>query len=210
MANSANDAHASELEIRKRLIQDQAVEVMIAVAPNFFYTVILPCTLLFLDKGKKHTKRRDKVLFLDTHHIYRRVDHPQREFTPEQLEFLANIVRLYRGEKVETWKGSEALLNENFQQGQYRDLPGLGKVATLNEIEAQGWSLNPGCYVGVAEQDEDYFDFKERLQELNEELEVLNAEAGELEERITENVAKLLEWAVSSHINPELVLQTGH
>ena len=72
-------------------------------------------------------------------------------------------------------------------------MAGLCKVATLTEIEAQGWSLNPGRYVGVAEKAADDFDFAERLEELNEELEVLNSEARELEERIGENVAKLLE-----------------
>jgi type I restriction enzyme M protein len=66
-------------------------------------------------------------------------------------------------------------------------------VATLAEIEAQGWSLNPGRYVGVAARAEDDFDFRERLEALNEELEVLNAEARELEERIAENVVRLLE-----------------
>lgn len=59
--------------------------------------------------------------------------------------------------------------------------------------EAQGWSLNPGRYVGVAEREAEAFDFAERLEELNEELEVLNIEARELEERIAENVAMLLE-----------------
>ncbi len=67
------------------------------------------------------------------------------------------------------------------------------KVATLEEIEAQGFSLNPGRYVGVAERQEDDGDFYERLQELNEELELLNREARELEDRIAENVVKLLE-----------------
>jgi len=56
----------------------------------------------------------------------------------------------------------------------------------------QGWSLNPGRYVGVAERAVEDFDFAERLEELNEELEVLNAEARELEERIAENVAQIL------------------
>ena len=67
------------------------------------------------------------------------------------------------------------------------------KVATLADIEAQGWSLNPGRYVGVAERAADDFEFAERLEELNEELETLNAEARELEERIAENVAQMLE-----------------
>jgi type I restriction enzyme M protein len=65
-------------------------------------------------------------------------------------------------------------------------------VATLKEIEAQGWSLNPGRYVGVAEREADDFVFAEKLEELNEELETLNAEARELEDRIGENVVRLL------------------
>jgi type I restriction enzyme M protein len=69
----------------------------------------------------------------------------------------------------------------------------LCRVATLEEIKEQGYSLNPGRYVGVTAREDDGFDFKERLEELNEELELLNAEARELEERIAENVVKLLE-----------------
>ena len=66
-------------------------------------------------------------------------------------------------------------------------------MATLDEIEEQGWTLNPGRYVGVAEREEEDFDFTERLEELNEELETLNVEAAELQERIGENVVKLME-----------------
>ena len=72
------------------------------------------------------------------------------------------------------------------------DVAGLCKVATLEEIEAEGWSLNPGRYVGVTERAADDFDFKERLGELNEELELLNTEAHALEDRIAENVGELL------------------
>ena len=193
MANSAADARASELEIRKKLIQARAVDVMVAVGPNMFYTVTLPCMLWFLDRGKKGTDRQDKVLFLDSRHIYNQIDRAHREFTPEQIELLANIVRLYRGEKPENQHGSAKMMAEKFPEKKYADVPGLCKVATIKEIETQGWNLNPGRYVGVAEGEADDFDFKERLQELNEELEVLNVEARALEERIAVNVAKLLE-----------------
>jgi type I restriction enzyme M protein len=193
MANSASDARSSEQEIRQQLVESGAVDAMVAVGPNMFYTVTLPCTLWFLDKGKVSTPRRDTVLFLDARHIYRQIDRAHREFAPEQVEFLANIVRLYRGEQVETTNGSAALLAEHFPDGVYADVPGLCKVATVADIAAQGWSLNPGRYVGVTARAADDFDFAERLEELNEELEVLNAEARELEERISENVARLLE-----------------
>ena len=88
------------------------------------------------------------------------------------------------------------MMATKFPDGVYVDVPGLCKVATVAEIEAQGWSLNPGRYVGVADREADTFDFAERLGELNEELEVLNAEARQLEERIGENVTMILEEAM--------------
>jgi type I restriction enzyme M protein len=193
MANSASDARGSELEIRKKLIQAGAVDVMIAIGSNFFYTVTLPCTLWFLDKGKVDTTRKNKVLFIDARQIYKQVDRAHREFTPEQIEFLANIVRLYRREALENTYGSQGMIQEKFPDGEYLDVAGLCKVATVTEIEQQGWSLNPGRYVGVAERTIEDFDFFDRLEELNEELETLNVEAGELELKIAENIAVLLE-----------------
>jgi type I restriction enzyme M protein len=192
MANSAGDARGSELDIRRALLEDRAVDVMVSIGPNFFYTVTLPCTLWFLDRGKNAAKRKDQVLFIDARHISHQVDRAHRDFLPEQIEFLANIVRLYRGEEIETKAGSEALMKADFPKGKYLDVAGLCKVATVEEIAAQGWSLNPGRYVGVAERAVDEFEFAERLEELNEELERLNGEAKELEERIAESVALLL------------------
>jgi type I restriction enzyme M protein len=193
MANSAGDARGSEMEIRRQLVQAHAVDVMITIGSNFFYTVTLPCTLWFLDRAKKGTDREDEVLFIDARSIYRDVDRAHREFAPEQLEFLANVVRLYRGEEPEDEAGSWELMKQHFPKSRYTDVPGLCKVTSISEIEAQGWGLNPGRYVGVAEREEDDFDFKTRLKELNNELEKLNREAHKLEERISENAEKLLE-----------------
>ncbi len=196
MANSAADARASELDIRRQIIESGAVDVIVSIASNFFYTVTLPCTLWFFDKSKRHTDRHDKVLFIDARHLYQQVSRAHRQFTPTQLEFLSNIVRLYRSESPENQHDSADFLASKFPDIEYINVPGLCKVATLAEIEAQGWSLNPGRYVGVAEQRADDFDFTERFTELNEELAVLNAEAHQLEERIAENVVKILEDTV--------------
>jgi type I restriction enzyme M protein len=276
MANSASDARSSEQEIRRQLIETRSVYVMVAVGPNMFYTVTLPCTLWFLDKGKARSAdqrsaallsrsspdvekasgksqalaakgsaaggdtrapdRSDTVLFIDARHIYRQVDRAHREWTPAQIGFLANLVRLYRGEALDFTLGGDearAKIQEVFGVPgsarvsrvdfgvapkssndrtkvpgatpatatgtvafpiQYRDVPGLCRAATLKEIEAQGWSLNPGRYVGVAAgeavSDED---FKEQLETLNEELETLNAAARELEATIAKNVVEILE-----------------
>jgi type I restriction enzyme M protein len=193
MSNSASDARGTELEIRRGLIEAGAVDVMVAISSNFFYTVTLPCTLWFLDRGKARTARGEKVLFLDARHVYEQVDRAHREFSEAQVEFLANIVRLYRDEPIELEDGSQDLMKVHFPQEVYQDVAGLYKIATIAEIEAQGWSLNPGRYVGVTERAADDFDFAERLEELNEELEVLNVEARELEEQISRNIVMLLE-----------------
>jgi type I restriction enzyme M protein len=196
MANSAGDARGSELEIRKQLITSGAVDVIVSIAPNFFYTVTLPCTLWFLDTAKaRDPKRKHKVLFLDARGIYRQATKAQRNFTDAQLEYLANLVRLYRGAAPEFEAGSKAMLQTQFPKLRYADVPGLCKAATLAEIEAQGWSLNPGRYVGVGERVADDFDFAERMSELNEELEALNAEASSLQTIIAHNVGELLEAA---------------
>lgn len=192
MANSAGDARGSEQLIRQRLIETGAVDVIVSVGSNFFYTVTLPCTLWFFDKG---TRNADTVLFLDARHIYRQIDRAHRDFTPHQIEFLSNIVRLYRGEPIEDEQGSSALLAEKGLGDGYADVSGLCKVATRAEIEAQGWSLNPGRYVGAAARDAEDVDFAERLEELNEELEVLNSQASELQDAIANNVAVILDSA---------------
>jgi type I restriction enzyme M protein len=197
MANSASDARSSEQELRQKLIEARAVDVMVAVGPNMFYTVTLPCTLWFLDRGKAQSARADTVLFIDARHIYRQVDRAHRDWSQAQIGFIANLVRLYRGEVPDLTVGGKetaAKLAEVFgEQPAYADIPGLCKAATIAEIEAQGWSLNPGRYVGVAPgEDVSDEDFKAQLQSLNEELETLNAQARTLEQTIAANVAGIL------------------
>jgi type I restriction enzyme M protein len=75
------------------------------------------------------------------------------------------------------------------------DVPGLCKVASRKLIESQGWSLNPGRYVGAAAKGAEDVDFTGRLEELAEELEVLNSAARELEDQIANNLTVLLEGA---------------
>lgn len=221
MANSAADARSSEQEIRQKLIEERAVDVIVAVGPNMFYTVTLPCTLWFLDRGKpapppcaEHEEgagggdlrdqvgspawRRDRVLFLDARHIYRDIDRARRDWTAEQISFLANVVRLYRGEEPDYTLGGEpakAKIEEVFGANpKYVDVLGLCRAETVRKIESQGWSLNPGRYVGVAPgEDVSDEDFKERLAQLHDDLSSMTAQARELEAIISRNVAELLE-----------------
>lgn len=193
MANSASDAGGSEREMRRKLIEGGAVDVIISTSPNMFFTVTLPVTLWFLDKGKKGTTREDQVLFIDARHIFRQVTRAHRNFTSEQIEFLGNIVRLWRGEGAELGAGSGASIAAHFGDKGYKDILGLCRVASRAEIAAQDWSLNPGRYVGMAPGEHpDNEDFRERLEILQEELEGLNVEATRLQAVIAANVAEVL------------------
>jgi type I restriction enzyme M protein len=206
MANSASDARGSEQDIRRQLIEDDGVDVMVAVSGNFFYTVTLPCALWFLDKNKP-AKNKGKVLFIDARHIFRQVTRAVRDYSSEQLNFIANIVRLYRGQEIDNTylethpdagnDGSYSL--DNFFKSEngeftYQDIAGVCKVATKEAVIEQGYSLNPGRYVGVAEGEHEHDeDFAARLEALQEELEVLNAEAHTLESEIAIGVTSILE-----------------
>jgi len=192
MANSAGDAGGSELEIRKRMLSEDSVDVVIGVGPNFFYTVALPVTLWFLDRGKRGIDRVNRVLFIDARRVFRQIDRAHREWTAAQIEYLSNIARLYRGEKPESLAASASLLLADFPDGLYVDVPGLWAVATLEQIEKQGWSLNPGRYVGLVQAHDDGIDFRIRLGELNEEMEKLNLEATALQEQVATNISELL------------------
>ncbi|WP_441001133.1 type I restriction-modification system subunit M [Fodinibius sp. SL11] len=208
MANSAGDARHSEKEIRKEMIREGVVDVIISIGSNFFYTVTLPCTLWFFDKGKKGTDRENEVLFIDARNIYRQIDRAHRDFTPDQIEFISSIVRRYRNEEKVHFEvaaepdtdyeanGSSVTQPNNmdklFDDGEYQDIPGLCKVATVEDIEEQGWSLNPGRYVGVQKDELDLDDFNEQMKSLSKELRDLNEQARELEKIIDQNIETIL------------------
>lgn len=100
MANSASDARGGEFEVRRKLVDAGMVDVMITLAPNFFYTVALPVMLWFFDRDKTNVEhpRHDQMLFIDARRIYNQITRAYREFTQAQLLNIASIVWLYRGE----------------------------------------------------------------------------------------------------------------
>ena len=136
MASSATDSQGKDKDIRESLVKTGAVDVMVSVGNNFFYTKSLPCSLWFFDKAKSEAIK-DKVLFIDARNYYTVVDRTLNEWTEWQLKNLNAIVWLYRGE-VEKYI---ALLNE------YRQILGEDKtfaehIESLSKqvkaIEAEG------------------------------------------------------------------------
>ena len=192
MANSAADARGTELEIRKQIIQSEVVDVMISIGSNFFYTVTLPCTLWFFDNIKMNHERKDTVLFIDARIIFTQIDRAHREFSDTQIEYIANIVRLYHNKDVENLEGGADLLKEHFANGKYVDVPGLCKVAAIKDIEAQGWSLNPGRYVGTETAEYDEEDFFESFSALHTEFMRLSKQAQKIERSIEQNFLLLV------------------
>lgn len=177
MANSANDAGNKELEIRKKMIEEGLVDVIISVGPNMFLNATLSCTLWFLDKGKKGTDRQNKVLFINAQDIYTVIDRAHNTWTDEQIEQIAAIVRSYRGE---------------VGYPKYEDIKGRCKVATIEEIKANGYSLNPGRYVEIVEKEMDNVEFEARMKELMTQFSSLTKEAHELEKKIEEDWKKII------------------
>lgn len=97
MASSATDSQHADKEIRSKLIETGNVDVILSVGNNFFYTLSLPCTLWFFDKGKKE-ELKDKVLFIDARNYFTVIDRNLNEWTSWQIKNLSSIVHLYRGE----------------------------------------------------------------------------------------------------------------
>ena len=97
MSSQASSAGHGESEVRRKIVETGAVDVMISIRSNFFYTRTVPCELWHFDKGKP-AERRDQVLMIDARNIYRKVTRKIYDFTPEQLANLTAIVWLYRGQ----------------------------------------------------------------------------------------------------------------
>lgn len=175
MASSATDAGNAEKRIRRQLIETGAVECIVSVGNNFFYTRSLPCHVWFYNKGKKK-ENADKILMIDARNVYRKVSTTINDFSDEQMEGLTAIMALFRGEQPEV-SPDNAWFNERFPDGIYRDVEGLCKIVDLEAVKAQDYSLTPGRYVDVVVDLDMDFDYKSRMKEIHAELAVLNEEA---------------------------------
>ena len=205
MANSASDAGGSELEIRKKMIEDGIISQMVTLPSNMFSTVTLPATLWFFNKQRP---KKDEILFIDARNIFTQVDRAHRKFSDEQVKNLGIISRLYEGDSDAFWalveeykaegKQSEVdWLLERWPDGKYQDIVGLCKVAKLkgeDGIIDNDYSLNAGRYVGVVIEDDGMTEeeFRTEMLSLNSEFAKLSAEAKDLESEIEKNLKELL------------------
>ena len=206
MANSASDAGGSELEIRKKMIQDGIISQMVTLPSNMFSTVTLPATLWFFNKQRT---QKDEILFVDARNIFTQVDRAHRKFSDEQIKNLGIITRLYEGDSEAFWQlvdeykkaGKQEEVDwllERWPEGKYRDVIGLCKVAKItgeDGIEDNDWSLNAGRYVGVVIEDDGMTseEFRQEMLSLNSEFSKQNAEAVDLQKKIEKKMVELLD-----------------
>ena len=125
MANSASDARHSEADIRRTLIEQNLIYGMVTLPSNLFYTVTLPATLWFFDKGKVD----DRILFIDARNVFMQIDRAHREFSPEQVSNLAVISHLHQGKSDRLM----TLVDRYFEQGMARLIENWGQVTAVAE-----------------------------------------------------------------------------
>jgi len=180
LANGSMSSNQSgEGEIRKNLIEADLVDCMVALPGQLFYSTQIPACLWFLARDRKDGKFRDRrgqVLFIDARKMGRMVDRTHRELTDEDIARIARTYHAWRGEK---------------DAGEYADVAGFCKSATLEEIRRHGHVLTPGRYVGAEAQADDGEPFEEKMKRLVAQLREQQAEAARLDAAIAANLKEL-------------------
>ncbi|MGI6618158.1 MAG: type I restriction-modification system subunit M [Bacillota bacterium] len=165
-----------EGEIRKNIIEAGLVDCIVNLPTKLFLNTQIPACLWFLSREKEtdpNHPRRNKILFIDARNMGTLINRRTRELTDEDIRKIADTYH--------NWKKDD---------GSYKDIPGFCKCATLDEVRELDYVLTPGRYVGLPEEEDD-FDFEERVKKLTAELKEQMEESVKLDERIKENLKKV-------------------
>jgi type I restriction enzyme M protein len=182
---SLSSNQSGEGEIRRNIVEADLVDCVVALPPQLFYGTAIPACLWFVakDRSGKPTKgvkylrdRRGEVLFIDARRMGVMVSRVHRELTDEEIARIAGTYHAWRGE---------------LEAGEYGDVPGFCKGATLDEIREHGHVLTPGRYVGAAEVEDDDEPFDQKLKRLVADLEDQFVESARLEATIREQLRTL-------------------
>ena len=159
----------AEYEIRKNIIEADLVECIVNLPTKLFLNTQIPASLWFLNRNKKN--RKGEILFIDARDLGTLINRRTRVLTEKDIRKIADTYH--------KWQKKD---------GDYRDIKGFCKSATIEEVRESDYVLTPGRYVGLAEE-EDNFDFEERFRKLkNEFLEQLKEE-----ERLNKTILEKLE-----------------
>lgn len=173
LANGSMSSQSSgEGEIRKKILENDLVDCIVTLPSQLFFNTGIPACLWFISRDR--TNRNGKTLFIDGRNLGHMVTRRNRELTSEDIGKVASTYH-----------------NFKTQNGEYADVPGFAKVATLDEIKEHDYVLTPGRYVGSEEVEEDDEAFAEEMERLTAELNEQFAKSHELEAKIKANLEKL-------------------
>ena len=167
LANGSLSASGQEGEIRKKIIENDLVDCIIAMPTNLFYTVTVPCSIWIINRNKK---QKEKTLFINATNLGTMVTRRLRELSEEDIKEIANTYHNYQND-------------EN-----YENVKGLCYSATTEEIKSNDYVLTPGRYVGVEETEDDSVPFEEKMKNITSELSRQFEESHKLEEEIKKNL----------------------
>jgi len=159
---SLSSQSGGEGEIRRKIVEDDLVEGIIAMPTQLFYTTQIPVSLWFISRNKKQTR---KTLFIDARKMGTMVNRRLREMTEEDIAKIA-----------ETF--------ESFNAGTLEDVKGFCAAVSTDGIAKQDYILTPGRYVGIEEQEDDGEPFEEKMTRLTSELSEMFKRSHELEDEI--------------------------
>lgn len=176
---SMSSGQSGEGDIRKAIVEDDLVDCMVALPGQLFYSTQIPACLWFLARDKRNNRFRDRrgqVLFIDARKLGRMIDRTQRELTPEDI---ANVAGTYHA-----WRGDGGA-------GEYADVAGFCKSATLDEVRRHGHILTPGRYVGAEHVEDEGEPFEVRFRRLYATLESNFAEGARMQSAIRQSLRRL-------------------
>jgi type I restriction enzyme M protein len=180
LANGSMDSDQSgEGQIRKNLIEADLVDCMVALPGQLFYSTQIPACLWFLARDRSNHRFRDRrkhVLFIDARKLGHLIDRTHRELTNDDIKLIADTYHAWRGER---------------DTGDYADIPGFCKSASITEIRAKRHILTPGRYVDARQEQDDDLPFEEALTGLVSQLRQQQAEAAELDTAIAASLRRL-------------------
>jgi type I restriction enzyme M protein len=183
LANGSMSSNTSgEGTIRQEIIDNDHVDCMIALPGQLFFTTQIPVCLWFLTKNKREDKargyrdRQGETLFIDARQMGSMASRIHKEFTDDDLGKIASTYHAWRGEE---------------KDGEYEDVAGYSKAASLDEVKANDYVLTPGRYVGAADIEDDGIPFEEKMHGLSQTLYGQMNEAGALDVTIRKNLEAL-------------------
>ena len=180
LANGSMSSNQSgEGDIRKAIIEADLVDCMVALPGQLFYSTQIPVCIWFLARNKRNGRFRDRrgeTLFIDARKLGTMADRVHRELLDADVARIAGTYHAWRGDK---------------DAGEYADVPGFCKGATVEEIRKHGHVLTPGRYVGAEAVEDDGEPFEEKMKRLAATLREQRAEASKLDAAIADNLREL-------------------